>query len=489
MNIFSYFVYLPEIGVVITTLYILLRMLFLSKDKKNEEVTASYKTTSAVYLGLCGLVVSLLIAFQFLNLWITSEGFGIPKGLISDGFTLFLRLPILFSGLIVILFSADFFKGNKYQNEYYILLFLSLFGTLFVLSANDLISIYIALELCSIPTYILTSLERNEPKSIEGATKYFLLGLLGSVTMLYGFSFLYGFTGTTYLSEMAKKLFFPEQPFILLAMSLVIFGLGIKIAAVPFHFRLPDAYEGAPTPVTAYLSVGPKIAGFAVILRIFLTIFTSLKSQWMIIFTLLSVASMTVGNLLALMQDNVKRMFAYSSIAHTGYLLVGLAVADQPALSSMLFYLFVYIFANLGVFAIVSANSKYGELIESFTGLNQRAPFYALTMTLFLLSLAGIPPLAGFMGKLYLFATAVRSGYTWLAVAGVLNSVFSLSYYFRIVRAMYTIPSELTSSLAEEKGSYPFLLIIALIIVLSGIIILGLYPSPVVNLAQRAITF
>ncbi|HCJ67116.1 MAG TPA: NADH-quinone oxidoreductase subunit N, partial [Elusimicrobia bacterium] len=397
------FVYLPEITVVITTLYLLLRMVFFSKEEESFQ-----GITTSIYLGLIGLIVSLVISLQFINLGFVS----LQRIFSIDELTLFLRLPILFTGLLVVLISADFFQQSRYQNEYYILLFLSLIGTFFVISANDLVSIYIALELCSIPTYILAGLDRNNPKSTEGAVKYFLLGILGSVTMLYGFSFLYGLTGTTNLQEMAKKLFLLEQPLIFLSMSFVIFGLGIKIAAVPFHFRLPDAYEGAPTPVTAYLSVGPKIAGFAIILRIFLTIFSPFKLQWMTIFALLSVASMTVGNLLALMQQNVKRMLAYSSIAHTGYLLVGLAVADRLALSSMLFYLFVYLFANLGVFAIVIANSKEGELIEDFAGFNQRFPFFAVTMVFFLLSLAGVPPLAGFMGKLYLFSAAVRSGYT-----------------------------------------------------------------------------
>lgn len=488
MNICSYSLYLPEITVIVTALYILLRKLFLSKEVTSLEKKEGV-ITSAVYLALVGLTASLLISFKFLNLRFTSDLYGTIKGFNVDNLALFFRLPILFSGLLVILLSADFFKKNKYQDEYYLLLFFSLFGTLFVVSANELISIFIALELCSIPTYLMFALQRNESKPIEGAMKYFLLGVLGSVTMLYGFSFLYGLTGTTYLTEISKKLFSPDQPLVLLAMSLVIFGLGIKIAAVPFHFRLPDAYEGAPTPLTAYLSVGPKIAGFVLILRIFFTVFAGIKLQWMTVFAILAVASMTIGNLLALLQENIKRMFAYSSIVHTGYLLIGLAVADQPALSAMFFYLFVYIFANLGVFTIICANSKYGESVEDFTGLGQRAPFYALVMTLFLLSLAGIPPFAGFMGKFYLFAAAVNKGYAWLAVIGVLNSVFSLAYYFRIVRVMYTVTNEAINSSVEEKHSYPSLLVIGLIIALLGIILLGIYPSPLINLIQKAVTF
>ncbi len=477
------FVYLPEITLVVTTLYLLLRMIFFSKEEESAK--------KSVYLGLLGIIASLIISLQFLNL-----GFiYLQKIFIFDQLTLFLRLPTILTGLLVILISADFFRESKEQNEYYVLLLLSLIGTLFVLSANDLISIYIALELCSIPTYILAGLDRNNPKSTEGAVKYFLLGILGSVTMLYGFSFLYGLTGTTNLPEMVKRISPFGQPAIFLSMGLIIFGLGIKIAAVPFHFRLPDAYEGAPTPVTAYLSVGPKIAGFALILRIFFTIFSPFKLQTMTVFALLAAASMTVGNLLALMQQNIKRMFAYSSIAHTGYLLVGLAVADRTAISGMLFYLFVYIFANLGAFAIIIAVQRESKLTENetitaFTGLNQKSPFYALAMTLFLLSLAGIPPLAGFIGKLQLFAPAVAGGHTWLAVVGVLNSVFSLSYYFNIVRKMYSVETS-ASSMREEPGKFSssLLLTAAVIIALLAIIFIGIYPSPLINLTQKAVPF
>lgn len=475
-----YHIFVPEITIAVTSLLILGTSFFLSEEKKY----------LSAYFGLGGLLLAFLLSWQFFNLGATS----VQKIFSLDQLGLFFRLPILLSGLLVILISADFFLGSKYQSEYYLLLFFSLLGILFTTVATDLVLLYVALELCSIPTYILAGLERSEARSSEAAIKYFLLGLLGSVTMLYGFSLLYGLSGTTNLLLMKEKMAFDQQPLLFLAMALVVFGLGTKIAAVPFHFRLPDAYEGAPTPVTAYLSVGPKIAGFAIILRVFLTTFLTLKNQWMVVFAILSIASMTIGNLLALMQKNVKRMLAYSSIVHTGYLLIGLAVGDRPALSGMLFYLLVYIFANVGVFAIVIANSREGELVENFAGLSQRSPFYAVAMTLFLLSLAGVPPLAGFMGKFHLFSAAVRSGFAWLAVVGVLNSVFSLSYYFSLVQQIYLVKTEKTNlateiNPAKEKPFAFSLLTIAVILVLLAVIFIGLYPSPFINLAQKAITF
>jgi len=502
----SYIFLIPEIIVITASFLILLLDLFLPKNKRGSTLKwFTLKGYLAPFSILC-LVLAFLLSRQLLDAPRCYIGAGI---LSLDPSAVFFKLLLLACAFFIVLMSVDYFKKSEYQSEYYVLLFLSLCGCMLVTSANNLIAIYLGLELASIPTYILAAFWKKDPKSSEAAIKYFLLGVLASVVMLYGFSLLYGLTGSTNLGEIVTRLekiisSSGYQPYLLsLVMILAVFGLGIKISAVPFHFRLPDAYEGAPTPVTAYLSIAPKIAGFAIILRIFFTVFSSLRIQWTTLFLLLSVASMSVGNLMALTQENIKRMLAYSSIAHTGYILVGFAVAKYFSLSSVLLYFTVYMLANLGAFAVVIFNSSQGkgDLIKDYAGLNQKAPLVALAMSIFLFSLAGIPPLGGFIGKLYLFSSALRGGYAWLAVVGILNSVISLYYYLGVVRQMYlsepieTTPAEtffsLNPSSSEGADEAPRLsfrpIFLAIFLLLLAVIAVGVYPSPLIELAERVI--
>jgi NADH-quinone oxidoreductase subunit N len=315
--------------------------------------------------------------------------------------------------------------------------------------------------------------------------KYFLLGAFSLGILLYGMSLMYGLSGTTGLRVMAPVFAGQEQdPRLVLAVILVVAGVGFKIAAVPFHMWAPDVYEGAPTPITAFLSVGSKAASFAMLVRIFLEGLPSSSADWRLLFWLLAIVTMTVGNIAALTQTNVKRMLAYSSIAHAGYLLMGVVAGSTRGVAAMLIYLFVYAFMQLGAFAVVvllRRRDVVGDELKDFSGLAFRQPFAAFAMLLFMLSLGGIPPTAGFMGKFWLFGAAIESGYVWLAVIGVLNSAISLYYYVRLVVFMYlrreTIGSEPTSTPA---------LSLALGVAVVATLALGIYPRLLFEVAEAS---
>lgn len=430
------------------------------------------------YMSIAGLVVVMLSSLSLLG----KRALFFNDMFQFDSFSIFFKVVLSLVGILIILSSLDFFKKSAYEGEYYSLLLFSLFGAMLMAAAVDLIAIYLGLELASIPAYILAGYRKRDVKSSEAALKYFLLGLLASVVMVYGMSLIYGLTGHTNLVKVASQLL-EAQPALILAMVFVAAGLSLKIAAVPFHFWAPDTYEGAPTPVTAYLSVGPKSGGFASLVRIFFIAFAVAQIKWVILFAILSALTMTLGNLMALSQRNIKRMLAYSSIAHSGYILIGLAVGSKLSLSSMLLYILVYVLSNIGVFAVVISQSRRGrgELIQDYAGLSQSSPFLALSMTIFFLSLVGIPPLAGFIGKLYLFGAAVQKGFIWLAILGVINSVISLYYYLAVVRQMYLLPP---SEEIKVKLQPSLTLGVALALVFT--IGIGIYPPPFLHLAQLA---
>ncbi|HUO63853.1 MAG TPA: NADH-quinone oxidoreductase subunit N, partial [Terriglobales bacterium] len=372
-------------------------------------------------------------------------------------------------------------KENK--AEYYAVLIILTMGMIMLASSNDLIMVYLALETVSIASYILTGWMSHSRRSSEASLKYVLYGAVASGLMLYGLSLLYGMTGSTDFHQVADKLASgPASITAGIAAMLVFCGFAYKIAAVPFHMWAPDVYTGAPTPVTAFLTVGPKAAGFAAMIRFFYVVLavpaepgaagamwtaSQAASNWPMLIGLLSIATMTVGNFSALYQTNVKRLLGYSSIAHAGYMLMGMVVLSQEGLRSVLFYLVVYCAMNLGAFVVVSAvsNETGSEELESFRGLGTRNPLSAIFMTMFLFSLIGLPPLAGFAGKLHLFYGVVHAGmmagtrwnfYYLLAVVGVLNSVVSLFYYARIVKAMYleTVPEKLAATPLFVRPGY-----------------------------------
>ena len=409
------------------------------------------------------------------------------RGLLAiDGFTFFFKLIFLLTAAITILMSGSYLDAEGVRvGEYYFLILCATLGMMFMASGIDLITIFIGLEMMAVAFYILAGYLKPNRRSNEAAVKYFLLGAFSLGLLLYGMSLFYGLSGTTNLREIAEILSGTERsPVLLLALVLVVAGVGFKIAAVPFHMWAPDVYEGAPTPITAFLSVGSKAASFAMLVRIFVEGLPFLADQWRLLFYVLAVTTMTVGNVAAITQSNTKRMLAYSSIAHAGYVLIGVVAGTQRGISAMLIYLMVYVFMQLGAFAIVSVLRRQdvvGDELKDLSGLYFRYPAAAFAMLIFMLSLGGLPPTAGFMGKFWLFSAAIDAGYVWLAVIGVLNSAISLYYYIRIVVFMWIKEEVVGSPIATSPA-----MALALTVALLGALVLGVYPQPLFELAEAS---
>lgn len=455
-------------------------------------------------LALAGLGIPLAFSFA---LWVDvgTEPGGQMAGMLNtlavDKFSLFFKFIVLGSLALVVMSSGETLaRMRNLQGEYYGLLAFSASGMMLMASATELVSIYVALELTSLPLAALAAFMRDS-RSTEAGIKFLLLSALSSAVLLYGMALTYGFTGTTQLAEIFHQVagsFDPDTPFgshaLLLGVTMIVAGFGFKIAAVPFQMWVPDVYEGAPTPVTAFLSVASKAAGFAVLLRVLYIAFGQLSLDWGTLFAVLAAVSMTVGNLVAIAQSNIKRMLAYSTIAHAGYIMVGLAaiaarVPDGGTAigpGGVLFYLGAYAFTNLAAFfAVTAITVRTGsELISSFAGVGRRFPLMALVLTVALVSLTGIPPTAGFIGKLYLFSAAIQSDLVWLVLVGVINSAISIYYYFRVVKMMYVAPSD--DAEVGDDVPLPAAPRLALYISGLGILFLGLLPGPIIELAEEA---
>ena len=420
-----------------------------------------------------------------------------------DNFAIFFKLLFLAIAALVILASTDYVaKFARFQGEYYALVLLSALGMMLMAATTELISIYISLELASISLYVLVGFLKD-PKSTEASLKYLLLGAVASALLLFGMALVFGFTGQTQLGEIAGAIQgmslsgVMDNPGLILGIVLLVAGFGFKIAAVPFHMWVPDVYEGAPTPITAYLSVASKAAGFALILRVFYSAFglpSWLSLDWGLVFAILAAISMTLGNVIAIAQTNIKRMLGYSSIAQAGYLMVGLATVGfvSPVLSDssvfagqsgLLFFLASYALTNLGAFiAIIAISNKLNsDLISDYSGMGKRAPLLALALTLCLISLIGMPPAAGFMAKLYISSGAVQHDLLWLVVIAVINSVISAYYYLRVVKVMW-----LGEPASEEKVPSSGALKVALSLSCLGVLLLGIIPGFVMKLAETA---
>ena len=472
----------PELSLAATAVVLILLDLFIERKGV------------LVVLSIIGLVVSAVFAIA---LWGTSEA--AFNGMLSvDNFALFFKLLFLGIAALVILASVDYApKFSRFQGEYYALIVLSALGMMLMAASSELITIYIALELASISLYVLAGFLKD-PKSTESSIKYLLLGATSSAVLLYGMALVFGSTGTTQLAEISQAVQnlgatgVGDNPALMLGAVLLIAGFGFKIAAVPFQMWVPDVYEGAPTPITGYLSVASKAAGFAIILRVFFSAFGTpewLSMNWGLVFAALAAIGMTVGNMSALPQTNIKRMFGYSSIAQAGYLLVGLAAMGVGAATSTLnqstvmFFLLSYSMANLGAFiAIIAITNKINsDLIEDFSGMSKRAPVLALGLTLCLISLIGMPPAAGFMAKFYIFSGAVQSDLLWLVIIAVINSVISAFYYLRVVKVMW-----LGEPASTEKVPSSGALRVALAITCLGVLFIGILPGFAMKAAEFA---
>ena len=422
---------LPAAQLLVTALVVLLRDLFIEEHKPKDIL---------VFLSLVGIA---LAAGETLALWGVQES-AFNDTIVLDNFALFFALIFLMAAGLTILSSIGFVRqAGIHEGEFYALVLFATVGMMLMAAANDLLVFFLGLETMSIAVYVLTGMFRTDSRSSEAAMKYFLMGAFATGFLLYGIALIYGATGSTNLDLIADYLSGQpsEWPLYLIGGGfLLLIGFAFKVGAVPFHFWVPDVYEGAPTPITGFMSVAVKAAAFAAWARILLHKLSALDSDWLFPLWIITIATMTFGNLLAISQSSVKRMLAYSSIAHAGYLLIPIVVGAEWGGLPLLFYVLTYSFMTIGAFAVLSCLSERDDRRENysdFAGLGFKRPFLGLAMSLFMLSLAGFPPLGGFAGKFYIFRAAVLSGHVGLAIIGVLNSLLSVIYYLRVIVAMY----------------------------------------------------
>ncbi len=438
------------------------------------------KPVLSYWVSLLGVGVSLALSFGHL-------GAGIPVFggmLLQGGFAGYCNLIFLSSAFLTILLSRGYLERMEcHRGEFYILILFSTVGMMLMAGALNLITVFLGIELMSVSLYVLAGFMRKKVRSNESALKYFLLGAFATGFLLYGIALIYGTSGTTDLVAISKL--FPQlshNPIFLVGCGLLVVAFSFKIAAVPFHMWAPDVYEGAPTTVSGFMSTGAKAAAFATFLLVFVRVFDIAGTSLSQVIAVIAAASMIVGNVTAVAQTNVKRMLAYSSIAHAGYMLSGIAAANVEGETGILFYLLAYTFVNVGAFGIVSIMERQDDKklnFEDYEGLSARRPALAVLMTIFMFSLAGIPPFAGFFGKYYVFLAAVKANLTWLAILGVLTSLISVYYYLRLVVLMYFREGD-----ADLDHSVPRRSMIALAIAAISIVVLGLYPSLIVDLTR-----
>ncbi len=472
---------LPAALVAVTGLALLLQQAFASKGSR----------PPFVGISLGGLLAALV------SLWLLASGDGqaahMARALSADSFALFFQVLLLAVAVGVVLLSPSYLRANGLERgEYYALILFSVVGMLGLASTVELVSMFVALEIMSIALYALAGMRRDRAESQESALKYFVTGAFSSAFFLYGIALLYGVTGSTALDRLARELLLASEasrPLAVLGTGLLRVGLGFKVASVPFHMWAPDVYEGAPTPITALMAAGVKVAAFAALLRVLGAALPSLAASWRPLVAVLALATMVVGNLAALAQPRLKRMLAYSGVAHAGYLLTAFVVspgAGEPAFGeAVLFYLAGYAAVNVGTFGVIAALSRDGReprTAEDLAGLAVQRPALAAALAVFLVSLTGIPLTAGFVGKFYLFQAAVTAGWTWLALAGVVMSVVSAYYYLGVVVAMYMRPPAAEDAWARVPPAAAFALAIAAAIT----VWLGVWPAPVLRLAREA---
>ena len=461
----------PVLVLSVFTMLVMLVDLFVGKNK-----------TVLVFVALTGLLMAAVSSFAKTDWPVASFG----GSYVVDHMSVFFTMIFCLSSALAILLSIEYNKRENIRvGEYYSLIMFCTVGMIILASSTDLIMIFLGIEIVSLCLYVLAGIRRGDTRSNEAALKYFLLGAFATGFLLYGMTLLYGSTGTTKLAGIAEALSHGEvlsQPILMMGMVLLIAGFGFKVASVPFHMWTPDVYQGAPTPVTAFMAVGPKAAAFAAFFRVFTTAMPELAPTWEILLSIVAVTTMFVGNLGAIMQTNIKRLLAYSSISHAGYILIAIIAKGSLATSALLFYMLAYTFMTFGAFSIVillGRNGKENLELEDYSGLGFQAPLLGAAMSIFLLSLGGLPPLAGFVGKFYIFQAALNEGYVLLVVMAVLNSAISLYYYLKVIVFMY---------MKEPKGEFQISLtpitLLVIIIGVIGTIQMGLFPGPVISLAH-----
>src|SRR3954463_10240812 len=431
------------------------------------------------WLGIVGLTGAAVSTAMLWNR--NSDGFGV---IVADNFGLFVTMTLVIVGVLTIMFSSQVVHRDAYpKGEYYALLLFSIVGMMMMATANDLLVVFVALEILSLAVYVLTGIRRDSLRGTEAAFKYFMLGAFSSAFFLYGIAFTYGITGSTRLTAIGSYLSaqaLSSNPMVLIALGLLLVGFAFKVSAVPFHMWTPDAYEGAPPPVTGFMSTGVKAAAFAAFARVFLTSFESMHPDWSPVLWVVAAATMIIGTVVGVAQTSVKRMLAYSSIGHGGYLLLALVSANQTAKTAILFYLLTYAVTNLGAFGIIGlleSADRPRDQVRDYAGLWNERPGLAALMTIFLLSLGGFPPFGGFIAKWYVFTAAMEAGYSWLAIIGVLTSVVSVFFYLRVVVMMYMTPAAAPMQLPAVPRLAGAALIVSAVIVFY----LGVLPTQVMN--------
>ncbi|MBX7151943.1 NADH-quinone oxidoreductase subunit N [bacterium] len=465
----------PEFYILITAIAVLIW----------ESVGGKERPWVSSYLTLFGLFVTILMSFGFKE----PEGITFFGAYTHDGLSQFINMIILMASIFTV-FAASHFIGrwSKSPGTFYVVLLFATFGMMLMASASELITLFVAVETTTIALYILTAYFKDDRLSAEASMKFILIGTVFATIMLFGMVLVYGATGTTVLSEITSaataSVFEGSEILLLSGVIMILVGLSFKITAVPFHMWAPDAYTGAPTPVTAFLSVASKASGFAVIIRLYYGIFNHIAGLEPFLantFIILAGMTMILGNFLALPQKNIKRLLAYSSIAQAGYMIIGLAAYSDIGISAILFYLTQYMFANFGIFIVVTVvyNSVRSDDMSAYMGLSRRSPFLALVLLICILSLAGIPPLAGFIGKVYLFAAGIDKGYYILVTIGILMSVVSVYYYLIVLKKAYIEKNADTTPIPIPFGAKASLWVAML-----GVILTGLFPNFVVNSAQ-----
>ncbi|MFH1097000.1 MAG: NADH-quinone oxidoreductase subunit N [Candidatus Desantisbacteria bacterium] len=465
----NYTLLTPEIIICCTAMFILVMDLFLPQSAKK----------LLGWIAIAGLIAGMVAVYN------TPHGLAFGnRSFVVDSFSIYFKYLLLGIGILVVFSSMDYLKDRTtHHGEYYFVLLLVIMGTMFMVSTGELISLFVSLELLSIGSYVLVAYLRTK-QGIEGGIKYLLFGACCSAILLYGLGIIYGITGTTEIQGIGEFLSKGDNRCVLLlGLAFTLAGFGFKIACIPFHFWVPEAYEGAPTPITGFLASASKAASFAVFIRVFIEGFGGIRQEWTMALIVLCILTMAIGNLSAIPQANIKRLLAYSSIGHAGYLLIGIIIGTTNGLSAVMFYLLVYALATLGIFMVIAiiSNKINTDEIDGYTGMYQRSPFLCMCMLICLASLAGLPPLAGFMGKFYLFAYAIHSGYIYLAAIGFIFSTISVYYYFRILKSMYF--GEVKD---ESIIPTPFLLRTVLILIMLGLFLIGILPQSFISFALES---
>ena len=467
----------PMLVIVLTATVVLLLDLIPPRERKDH----------LGFVSALGVVAALVVTY-----WMTFAGAGELRGfrgmVVLDAYALFFNIVIGYATGLMLLLSMDYIRREGQESGEFFLVLLSALGMMLMAAAGDLIIVFLGLETMSISLYVLAGFFRTRPDAGEASLKYLLIGAFASGFFLYGIALIFGATGTTNLDRIANAVAAGSgrDPMLVIGLGLLLVGFGFKISSVPFHMWAPDVYEGAPTSVTAFIATGSKAAAFAALLRVLLTAMRGVAVDWPMVVWAMAAVTMTVGNVVALAQQNLKRMLAYSSIAHVGYMLVGVVAGGALGNGSVLFYLLIYTFTTAGAFGALVLLERAGHeavRLEDFGGLATRHPMLAAALSIFLLSLVGIPPTAGFVGKFYLFGAAVKAGYVWLAVVGVLNSAVAAYYYLRLIVYMYMREPEGAPTVLAPSFSGA----LALAVALWGVVQLGVAPGPLFDLAQAAV--